>query len=100
MNGLTRRTLAHLRLDRAHLHPSLGEGRQRVLAVPAFGEAAKERTSPDPLGFTRPFIPSSLDRPDTRLRAKRIGGSTSRVTGRRSNDPLFPTSPTKLVSQK
>jgi hypothetical protein len=81
MNQVTRHTMAHVRLDRAHLHPPLMQGGRRVLAAPSFEKAAKEGISPDPLGFVRPFIPSSLDRPDTRLRAERIGGSTSRATG-------------------
>ena len=62
-------TLAHPRLHRARLHPS----RRRVLAAPGFGTAANQRNFPDPLGFARPFAPSS-PRPDTRLRAQRIGG--------------------------
>ena len=81
MKEVTLHTLAHLRLDRAHLHPSLERCGRRVLAVPTFGKAAKERNSSDPLGFVRPFIPSSPYRPNTRLRAERIGGSTSRATG-------------------
>ena len=80
MNEVTRQTMAHLRLDRAHLHPSLRQGGRRVLAAPTFGKAAKERTSSDLLGFARPFIPSSPRCPDTRLRAERIGGWTSRAT--------------------
>jgi hypothetical protein len=79
---VTRRTMAHRRLDRAHLRASLRQCGRRVLAAPAFEKAANQRTSSDPLGFARPFIPSSLRRPDTRLRAKRIGGWTSRATGR------------------
>jgi hypothetical protein len=79
MNGFTRHTTAHLRFDRAHLHPSLKQGGRRVLAAPAFGKAANQRTSSDPLGFARPFIPSSPRRPDTRLPAERIGGWTSRA---------------------
>jgi hypothetical protein len=82
MNEVTRHTIAHLRLDLAHLHPSFRQGGRRVLATPAFGKAAKEPTSSDPLGFARPFIPSSLCRPDTQLRAERIGGWTSRATAR------------------
>jgi hypothetical protein len=66
MNQVTWHILA--RLHRAHLHPS-------------FGKATKERISPDPLGFAGPFIPSSLDRPDTPLRTERIGGLTFRSTG-------------------
>jgi hypothetical protein len=81
MNEVTLHTMAHLRLDRAHLRPSLRQGGRRLLATPAFGKAAKEHTSSDPLGFARPFIPSSPRPPDTRLRAERIGGSTSRTTG-------------------
>ena len=40
----TEHTLAHSRLDRAHLHPSLRQGERRVLAAPAFGTAANQRT--------------------------------------------------------
>ena len=69
MKGISPNTLAHPRLDRARLHPS----RRRVLAAPGFGTAANQRNFPDPLGFARPFAPSS-PRPDTRLRAERIGG--------------------------
>lgn len=64
-------TLAHPRLDRARLNPS----RRRVLAAPGFGTDANQRNFPDPLGFARPFAPST-PRPDTRLRAQRIGGFT------------------------
>jgi hypothetical protein len=80
MNEVTWHTMAHLRLDRAHLHPSLRQGGRRVLAAPAFGKAANQRTSSDPLGFARPFIPSSLRRPNTRLRTEPIGAWTSRAT--------------------
>jgi hypothetical protein len=80
MNKVTPQSLAHLLLDRAHLYPSLKQGGRRVLAAPAFGKAANQRTSSDPLGFARPFIPSSPRRPDTRLRTERVGGWTSRAT--------------------
>ena len=50
--------------------------------MPVFGAAVKQRTSSDPLGFARPFIPTS-PRPDTRLRAERIGGWTSQATCQR-----------------
>ena len=80
MNQVTRHTMAHLRLDRAHLNPSFRQGGRRVLAAPAFGKAANQRTSSDPLGFARPFFPPSLRRPNTRLRTERIGGWTSRAT--------------------
>ena len=73
MKGISLNTLAHPRFDCARLHPS----RRRVLAAPGFGTAANQRTFPDPLGFARPFAPSS-PRPDTRLRAARIGGSICR----------------------
>jgi hypothetical protein len=66
-------TLAHPRLDRGRLHPS----RRRVLAAPGFGAAANQRKLADPLGFARPFLPSS-PRPDTRLRAGGIGDFTVR----------------------
>jgi hypothetical protein len=96
----TRHTLAHQRPDRAHLHPS----RRRVLAALVFGAAANQRKLTDSLGFARPFIPSS-PRPDTRLRAERIGGfirafpATSPTHERRSRGPspsgydLHPASP-------
>ena len=45
--NVTRHTLAHPRLDRAQLHPSLRLGGQRVLAAPAFGAAANQRTFKD-----------------------------------------------------
>jgi hypothetical protein len=79
MNEVTRQTMAHLRLDRAHLHSFVRQGGRRVLAAPAFGKAAKERTFSDLLGFARPFIPSPY-RPDTRLRSERIGCWTFRAT--------------------
>ena len=79
MNQVTRHTMAHLRLDRAHSHPSFRQGGRRILAAPAFGKAANQRTSSDPLGFARPFFPPSLRRPNTRLRTERIGGWTYRV---------------------
>ena len=88
MKGISLNTLAHPRLDRARLHPS----RRRVLAAPGFGTAANQRNFPDPLGFARPFAPSS-PRPDTRLRAVRIGGfirafpATSPTHERRSCGP-------------
>jgi hypothetical protein len=69
MKGISPNSLAHLRLDRARLHPS----RRRVLAAPGFWTAANQRTFPDPPGFARPFLPSS-PRPGTPLRAARIGG--------------------------
>ena len=69
MKGISLITLAHPRFYRARLHPS----RRRVLAAPGFGTAANQRNFPDPLGFARPFAPSS-PRPDTPLRAARIGG--------------------------
>jgi hypothetical protein len=80
MNEVTRHTMAHLCPDRAHLRPSLRQDGRRVLAAPAFGKAAKERTSSDLLGFARSLIPSSPCRPDTRLRVERIDGWTSRAT--------------------
>ena len=40
-------SLAHPRLHRAHLHPSLRQGGRRVLAAPAFGTAANQRTLKD-----------------------------------------------------
>jgi hypothetical protein len=100
MKGISLNTLAHPRPDRARLHPS----RRRVLAAPVFGTAANQRNFPDPLGFARPFAPSS-PRPDTRLRAVRIGGfirafpATSPTHERRSCGPsprrygLHPASP-------
>jgi hypothetical protein len=72
MKGIFLNTTAHPRLERAPLHPS----RRRVLAAPGVGTAANQRNFPDPLGFARPFAPS-LPRPDTRLRAQRIGGFIS-----------------------
>jgi hypothetical protein len=80
MRGISLITLAHPRFDRSRLHPS----RRRVLAAPGFGTAANQRNFPDPLGSARPFAPSS-PRPNTRIRAGRIGSFT----------PTFPaTSPT------
>jgi hypothetical protein len=76
MKGISLNTLVHPRQDRAHLHPSLRQGGRQVLATPAFGKAADQRTSSDPLGFARPFIPSSSRHPS----AERIGGRTSRAT--------------------
>ncbi|HEY5769003.1 MAG TPA: zincin-like metallopeptidase domain-containing protein, partial [Terrimicrobium sp.] len=78
MKGISANSLAHLRLNRARLHSS----RRRVLVAPAFGTAANQRKSPEPLGFARPFAPSS-PRPDTRLRAERIGGLIFSPGGRR-----------------
>jgi hypothetical protein len=54
----------------------------RPLAPPVLADAANQRSFTDPLGFSRPFVPSSPRRPDTRLRAERIGVSTF-ATGRR-----------------
>jgi hypothetical protein len=71
MKGISPNTSAHLRFDRAPLHPS----RRRVLTALGFGTDANQRNFPDPLGFARPFAPSLL-RPVTRLRAARIGGFT------------------------
>ena len=71
MKGIFLNTLAHPRLDFARLHPS----RRRVLAAPGDGTNANQLTFPDPLGFARPFAPSS-PRPIARLRAGRIGGWT------------------------
>jgi hypothetical protein len=101
MNEVTRNTMAHLRLDRAHLRPSLRQGGRRVLAAPALGNAAKERTSSDLLGFARPFIPSSPWPPDTRLRVERISCWTSpEPPARNLERPKFIlTSPTKLLGQ-
>jgi hypothetical protein len=45
----------------------IGNGQRRVLAAPGFGAVANQRSSPDSLGFARPFAPSS-PRPDPRLR--------------------------------
>ena len=58
MKEISPNTLAHLRLDRARLHPS----RRRVLAVPGFGTDANQRNFPDPLGL-RPPIRSVLASP-------------------------------------
>jgi hypothetical protein len=69
MKGISLNTLAHPRFYCARLQPS----RRRVLAAPGIGTAANQRTFPDPLGFARPFLPSS-PRPGTPLRAARIGG--------------------------
>jgi hypothetical protein len=76
-----RQTLAHPRLHRARLHPS----RRRVLAATTFGADANQRTFKDDSRPGRPFPPSS-PRPDTRLRAGGIGGSTLRR-------PAFPPAP-------
>ena len=45
--NIPQHTLAHPRLDRAHLHPSLRQGGRRVLAAPAFATAANQRTFKD-----------------------------------------------------
>ena len=45
--NIPQHTLAHPRLHRAHLHPSLRQGGRRVLAAPAFGTAANQRTLKD-----------------------------------------------------
>jgi hypothetical protein len=65
---VTRHSLAHPRVDRAHLHPSLRQGGRRVLAAPAFGTPANQRTFKDDLRPGRPieraarpaFVPSQL----------------------------------------
>jgi hypothetical protein len=67
---VTQHTLAHPR-DCARLHPS----RRRTIALPGFGTAVNQFDLLDPLGFACPFALSS-PRPDTRLRAQRIGGLT------------------------
>jgi hypothetical protein len=61
----------------------LRRGGQRVL----LRKDCKRRSFPDLLGFARPFIPSSSCRPDTPLRAERIGGWISQATGWTPNDP-------------
>src|SRR6476620_9683985 len=66
---VTRHTLAHPR-DCARLHPS-----RRTIALPGIGTAVNQFDLLDPLGFACPFALSS-PRPDTRLRAQRIGGLT------------------------
>ena len=71
MKGISQITLAHPRLERARLRPS----RRRVLAARGDRTDANQLTFPDPLGFARPFA-SSSPRPNTRLRAGRIGGFT------------------------
>jgi hypothetical protein len=82
VKGISLHTLAHSRLDRAHLHPSFPAGRA---ASPC---RARLRNGCKPAHrhrcpWLRPlFIPSSPCRSDTRLPAERIGGWTSRVTGR------------------
>jgi hypothetical protein len=90
MKGISLNTLAQPRLDRARLQPS----RRRVLAVPSSGTAANQRNFADPLGFARPFAPSS-PRPDTRLRAARIGGFIRAfpATSPTHERPLFGSSP-------
>jgi hypothetical protein len=54
MKGISVNSLAHLRLNRARLHPS----RRRVLAAPGFGTAANQRTFP-----TRLASPAHSHRP-------------------------------------
>ena len=91
MKGIFLNTLAHPRLDCARLHPS----RRRVLAAPGFGTDANQLTFPDPLGFARPFAPSSPC-PDTRA----PGGTNRRfyfaatmgITSFTSPRPLRPAS--------
>ena len=68
MKAISLNTLAHPRFYCARLQPS----RWRVLAAPGFRTATNQRTFADPLCFARPFLPSS-PRPDTWLRAARIG---------------------------
>ena len=41
MKDAVRHILAHLRFDRAHLHPSFRQGGRRVLAAPAFRKGCK-----------------------------------------------------------
>jgi hypothetical protein len=53
--NVTRHTFAHRRLHRAHLHPSLRQGGRQVLAAPAFGTAANQRTFKDDLRPGRPI---------------------------------------------
>lgn len=48
----------------------------RPLAPLPFTAASNQRNLSDPLGFARPFVPSSPS-PKPRLRAQRIGGVTS-----------------------
>jgi hypothetical protein len=50
-----RHTLAHPRLDRAHLHPSLRQGGRRILTAPAFGMAANQPTFKDDPRPSRPI---------------------------------------------
>ena len=69
MKAISLNTLEHPRFYSARLQPS----RRRVLAASGFGTAANQRNFPDPLGFARPFAPSS-PRPDPPFQAEQIGG--------------------------
>ena len=100
MNQVTWHTLAHLRLASRTFASFFVCGR-RVLATPTFGKATKERTSSDPLGFARPFIPSSLDRPAPGSWWNESAvGPPEPPAAQLKRPRLVLTSPTKLVSQK
>ena len=73
---------AHPRLDRAHLHPSLRPGGRRVLASPAFGTAANQRTFKDDPRPCRPIE-----------RAVRFASVPSQLGGFTVRRPAFSPSP-------
>jgi hypothetical protein len=84
--SVTRHTLAHPRPDRAHLHPSLRQGGRRVLAAPAFGTAANQRTLKDDPRPGRPIE-----------RAVRSASVPSRFGGFTVRRPAFSSAPWQNV---
>ena len=94
MKGIFLHALAHPRLDRARLHPS----RRRVLAAPVRTDA-NQLTFPDRLGFARPFAPSSPRPMPGSGRDESAAGPSEPSARPIERRGLFPTSPTKLVSQ-
>ena len=80
--NIPQHTLAHPRLHRAHLHLSLRQGGRRVLAAPAFGMAANQRTFKDD---TRPGRPIE--------RAVRSASVPSQLGGFTVRRPAFSPAP-------
>jgi hypothetical protein len=78
---------AHPRLDRAQLHPSLRQGGLRVLAAPAFGTAANQRTFKDDQRPGRPIE-----------RAVRSVSVPSQLGGFTVRRPTFPPAPWQNIA--
>ena len=86
--NIPQHTLAHPRLHRAHLHPSLRQGGRRVLAAPAFGTAANQRTFKDDPRPGRPIE-----------RAVRSASVPSQLGGFTVRRPAFSSAPWQNVAR-